>query len=53
MVKIEEHKQKMIDILLQANNSKGKKKQQLMKCYHRLQKELLQCNLYIKGGANG
>lgn len=53
MVKKEEHIQKMEDIKRQADNSYGRKKLELMKCYHRLQKQLLQCNLYIKGGASG
>lgn len=52
MVKIEEHKQKMEDIKRQADNSYGKKKLQLMKCYHRMLKELQVCERYL-GGANG
>lgn len=48
MVKIEEHIKKMKDIKSQADNSKGKKKLQLMKCYHRMEKQLLECNMYLK-----
>ena len=53
MVKIQEHKQKMREIKEQAYNSTGKRKKQLMKCYHRLQKQLTQCEYYLKGGADG
>lgn len=47
MIKIEEHILKMENIKKQADNSKGNKKLQLMKCYHRLQKQLLECNMYL------
>jgi hypothetical protein len=49
MVKIEEHIKKMNDIKKQADNSKGNKKLQLLKCYHRLQKQLLEYKMYQKG----
>ena len=52
MVKIEEHLLKMENIKRQADNSMGKKKLQLMKCYHRLQKELLECNMYLAKKVN-
>jgi hypothetical protein len=47
MVKIEEHKNKMQEIKKQANRSKGRQRLQLLKCYHRMQKELLQCQMFI------
>ena len=52
MVKIDEHIQKMEEIKRQADNSYGRKKLELMKCYHRLQKQLEVCNRYL-GGNNG
>lgn len=48
MIKIQEHKNKMLDIKKQISNSKGEKKKQLIKCLHRLQKELNKCYLYMK-----
>lgn len=48
MIKIQEHKDKMLDIKKQINNSRGEKKKQLIKCFHKLQKELNQCYLYMK-----
>ena len=48
MVKIEEHKRKMQEIKKQADNSRGNKRMQLLKCYHKMQKQLLQCELFIK-----
>lgn len=47
MVKMDEHIKKMEDIKRQADNSKGQKRLQLMKCYHKLNKELLQCQMYL------
>lgn len=47
MVKVEQHKQRMKEILEKAEQSKGKTKQQLFKHYHRLQKQLNQCNMYL------
>jgi hypothetical protein len=47
MVKTEEHILKMENIKKQADNSKGKQKLQLIKCYHRMQKQLLECNMYL------
>jgi len=47
MVKIEDHKIKMASIKEQADNSKGKQKLQLLKCYHRMQKELKECQRHM------
>lgn len=47
MIKIEEHKSKMDLIKKQADNSKGQQRLQLLKCYHRMLKELKQCQLYM------
>lgn len=47
MVKIEDHKNKIKKIQEQINNSKGNQKRQYIKCLHRLQKELLQCQIYL------
>ena len=47
MVKIQEHKNKMEDIKRQVNKSKGRQRLQLLKCYHRMQKELLQCQIFM------
>ena len=49
MVNTKEHIEKMNNIKKQADNSKGNKKLQLLKCYHRLQKQLLECKMYQKG----
>jgi hypothetical protein len=48
MVKIEEHIQKMNDIKNQINNATGKRKNDLLRCYHRMQKQLLECNMYLE-----
>jgi len=48
MVKINEHLKKIEIIKKDINNSKGEKKRQLIKCLHRLQKELKQCYLYLE-----
>jgi len=48
MVKIDEHEQRMKEIKERADKATGKTKQQLMKHYHRLNKQLLQCKIYIK-----
>lgn len=56
MTRIDEHKRKMQDIKKQADEATGKKKQELMKCYHRMAKELRFCNYNIKqkeGAING
>jgi hypothetical protein len=45
---LEEHILKMENIKKQADNSKGIQRLQLMKCYHRMQKELLECNMYLE-----
>lgn len=49
MVKLEEHIVKINNIKMQADKSEGRKKKQLLKCYHRLCKELLQCYIYTEG----
>lgn len=49
MVKIEEHINKIEEIKKQADNSNGKQKMQLMKCYHKLCKQLLQYYIYTEG----
>lgn len=48
MVKIEEHIQKMNDIKSQINNATGKRKNDLLRCYHRMQKQLSECNMYLE-----
>lgn len=48
MIKIEEHKNKMALIKKQANEAKGSRRLQLIKCYHRMQKELKQCQMYMR-----
>lgn len=52
MVNIKEHTNKINEIKKHISNSKGNQKRQFIKCLHKLQKELLQCNLYIKDGDN-
>ena len=47
MVKIDEHIQKINEIKQHINNSKGNQKKQYIKCLHRLQKELKQCQIYM------
>lgn len=47
MVKIEEHIDKINEIKNHINNSKGKQKLQYIKCLHRLQKQGLQCYMYM------
>lgn len=47
MVKLDEHVAKMNNIKIQADKSKGQQKLQLLKCYHKMQKQLLQCQLYL------
>lgn len=47
MVKIDEHIKKMNNIKAQADKSKGKQRLQLLKCYHRMQKELKLYNVLI------
>jgi hypothetical protein len=47
MVKIQEHLKKMEEIRMHINNSKGNQRKQFIKCLHRLQKELRQCELYL------
>ena len=55
MVRIQEHEQRMMEIRKQAEASQGRKQKELMKCYHRMQKQLNQCNIYIaeREKANG
>lgn len=48
MVKIQEHIDKMEEIKKHINNSKGNQKRKYIKCLHRMQKELKQCQLYLK-----
>lgn len=48
MVKLEEHIKKMEEAKKQAQNSKGIKRKQLTKHYHRLLKEYKQCLLYLE-----
>lgn len=47
MVKIQEHIDKIEEIKKNINNSKGKQKLQYIKCLHRLQKQALQCYMYM------
>lgn len=47
MVKIEEHKKKIEEIKNHISNSRGNQKRQYIKCLHRLEKELNECQLYI------
>ena len=55
MVRVQEHEQRMMEIKKQAEASQGRKQKELMKCYHRMQKQLNQCNIYIaeREKANG
>lgn len=48
MVKIKEHQEKIDNIKAQAEKSRGQQRRQLMKCYHRLLKELHEANRNIK-----
>lgn len=50
MVKVEEHINKMKNIKIQADNSKGQQRLQLMKCYHKLSKQLAE--YYINTDSN-
>ena len=47
MVKIQEHIDKINGIKKHISNSKGKQKLQYIKCLHRLQKQLNECNIYL------
>lgn len=47
MVNIDEHIKKINEIKKHINNSKGNQKRQYIKCLHKLQKELLQCQIYL------
>ena len=49
MVRIEEHISKIKEIKQQINNSEGNRKKQLIKCLHRLNKQLKECEFYLKG----
>ena len=49
MVKIQEHINKIKEIQKHIDNSKGKQKLQYVKYLHRLQKQLSECNMYLKG----
>lgn len=48
MVRIQEHEARMLDIKKQVEHSHGHQRQQLLKHYHRMKKELNQCRIYIK-----
>lgn len=48
MVRIQEHIERMIEIKKQADNAIGNRKLQLMKCYHRMQKQLSECKIYLE-----
>lgn len=50
MVKIEEHVDKMNFIKKQAIRSKGQQRRQLMKCYHRMKKELAETYINLNQG---
>lgn len=47
MVKIQEHIDKINEIKKHINNSKGKQKPQYIKCLHKLQKQLGECNMFL------
>lgn len=47
MVKIQERLDKINEIKQHINNSKGKQKLNYIKCLHRLQKQLKECNMYL------
>lgn len=47
MVKIQEHIDKIEEIKKHISNSKGQQKKQFLKCYHRLQKGLMQCYMFL------
>ena len=47
MVKIQEHINKINEIKKHINNSKGQQRKQYIKCLHRLQKQLNECNMYL------
>lgn len=47
MVKIEEHKAKMKEIQKHIDNSKGIQRKKYIKCYHKLLKQLKECQMYL------
>lgn len=47
MVKIQEHIDKINETKKHINNSKGKQRLQYIKRLHRLQKQALQCYMYM------
>lgn len=47
MIKIEEHLNRIKETKKHINNSKGKQKLQYIKCLHKLQKQLKECNMYL------
>lgn len=47
MVKIQEHIDKINEIKKYISDSEGKQKLQYIKCLHRLQKQLSECNMYL------
>ena len=48
MVKIEEHIKEMELTKQHISNAKGKQRLQYIKHLHKLEKQLKQCNLYLK-----
>ncbi len=48
MVKIDEHSKKMKEMKKHINKKEGNQKRQYIKGIHRLQKELWQCQLYLR-----
>lgn len=50
---MDEHKKKMANVLHQIENSHGEQKKQLIKHYHRLQKQLLEYKRLKKENQNG
>ena len=47
MVKIQEHIDKINEIKKHINNSKGNQKLQYIKCLHKSQKQLSECNMHL------
>nr|DAJ75866.1 MAG TPA: hypothetical protein [Caudoviricetes sp.] len=47
MVDIQAHINKINETKEHISNSKGKQKLQYIKCLHRLQKQLKECNMYL------
>jgi len=49
MIKMQEHIDKMKEIKKHIENTKGKQKLQYIKCLHKLNKQLIECKIYLKG----